>query len=43
MTSTPHASATSTTPDATRLVAKFVACCDDPHWLSMVVAGTPTG
>ena len=32
MTSTPQATATSTTPEPTRLVARLVACCDEPHW-----------
>ena len=39
MTSTPQATATSTTPEPTRLVAKLVACWDEPHWLSTVVRG----
>ena len=43
MTSTPHATATSTTPEPTRLVARLVACCDEPHWLSTVVAGADIG
>ena len=41
--STPHATATSTTPLATRLVAKLVACCDEPHWVSTVVAAVSRG
>ncbi len=40
ITSTPQASATSTTSAPTRLVATLVACWDDPHWVSTVVAGT---
>ena len=43
MTSTPQAMATSTTPAATRLVARLVACCDDPHWVSTVVAAVVSG
>ena len=39
MTSTPQARATSTTPEPTRPVATFVACWDDPHWVSTVVGG----
>ena len=40
MISTPQARATSTTPPATRRVARLVACCDEPHWVSTVVAAT---
>ena len=40
MTSTPQATATSTTPAPTRPVARLVACCDEPHWVSTVVAAT---
>src|SRR5260370_38270305 len=43
MTSTPHEIAASTTPDATRLAAKLVACWLDPHWLSTVVPATLIG
>src|SRR4051812_42934556 len=43
MSSTPHATATSTTPDATRLVAMLVACWDEPHWPSTVVAAAERG
>ena len=43
MTSTPQATATSTTPEPTRLVARLVACWDEPHWLSTVVAATEMG
>ena len=39
----PHDSATSTTPDPTIDAARLVACCDDPHWLSTVVAATSSG
>jgi hypothetical protein len=35
--STPHAMATSTTPDATNAAARLVACCDEPHCASTVV------
>ncbi len=41
--STPHATATSTTPPATSAVARFVACCEEPHWVSTVVAATDMG
>src|SRR5829696_1363161 len=43
ISSTPHATATSTTPEATRLVATFVACWDDPHWVSTVVTAVVWG
>src|SRR5690242_232259 len=43
ISSTPHATATSTTPAPTRLVARLVACCDEPHWLSTVVAAAEIG
>ena len=43
MDSTPQAIATSTTPPATRAVARLVACWDDPHWVSTVVAATDIG
>ena len=43
MTSTPQATATSTTPEATRLVARLVACWEEPHWVSTVVAATCSG
>jgi hypothetical protein len=43
ITSTPQATATSTTPDATSEVAKLVACWEDPHWLSTVVAAAEMG
>src|SRR6478672_10748993 len=41
--STPHAMATLTTPAATSDAARLVACCDDPHWVSTVVAGVLSG
>ena len=41
--STPQAMATSTTPPATRAVARLVACWDEPHWVSTVVAATSRG
>ena len=43
ITSTPHPTATSTTPEPTSDAAKFVACCDDPHCVSTVVVGTDSG
>ena len=43
MSSTPHAIALSTTPDATSEYARLVACCDDPHCASTVVAATSIG
>src|SRR4029450_5799562 len=43
ISSTPQAIATSTTPEPTRLVAMFVACCDAPHWVSTVVAAVVSG
>ena len=43
MSSTPQAMATSTTPEPTRLVARLVACCDEPHWVSTVVAAVVSG
>ena len=41
--STPHESATSTTPAATSAAARFVACWDDPHCESTVVPATLMG
>src|SRR5437763_4307148 len=41
--STPHASTVSTAPDEIRPAARLVACWDDPHWLSTVVAATVSG
>ena len=43
MDSTPQATATSTTPPATRAVARLVACWDEPHCVSTVVAATSMG
>src|ERR687897_1410033 len=43
ITSTPQATATSTAPEPTSEAARLVACCDDPHWLSTVVAATDRG
>jgi hypothetical protein len=43
MTSTPQATATSTTPPADQAVARLVACWDEPHWVSTVVAATDWG
>ena len=43
MISTPQASATSTVPDPTSELATFVACCDEPHCVSTVVAATDSG
>ena len=40
MASTPQATPTSMASAATRLFTKWLACCDDPHWQSMVVAAT---
>src|SRR5205823_6519364 len=41
--STPHVSTTSAAPDATSPAPRLVACWDDPHWLSTVVAATVIG
>jgi hypothetical protein len=41
--STPQAMATSVTPDPTSAVARFVACCDEPHCVSTVVAAVERG
>ena len=41
--STPQATATSTTPPATNAVARLVACWDEPHCVSTVVAATVIG
>ena len=43
MCSTPPPMATSCTPVATSADAKFTACCADPHWRSIVVAGVSIG
>ena len=40
MASTPHPMAASTAPAAIRLFTKWLACCDEPHWQSTVVAAT---
>ncbi len=41
--STPHPSATSTTPEPTSEMARLVACWLEPHCVSIVVAGTESG
>src|SRR5205809_309809 len=41
--STPPAIARSSCPDTTAAAAEWTACCDEPHWLSMVTAGTSHG
>ena len=43
MLSTPAAIVMSHTPDWMRFAAKWIACCDEPHCRSTVVAGTSTG
>src|SRR5438270_683765 len=43
MLSTPHATATSTAPEAIRLAARLAACWLDPHWVSTVVAAVVSG
>ena len=43
ISSTPHATATSTTPEAISEVAKLVACWLEPHWVSTVVAAVSSG
>ncbi len=43
MASTPQATATSTTPEATSAVATPVACWEEPHWVSTVVAAVSRG
>ena len=43
MCSTPPASTTSWTPLAISAAAKLTACCADPHWRSIVVAGVSIG
>ncbi len=40
MASTPQPMAVSTAPAAMRLLTKWLACCDEPHWQSTVVAAT---
>src|SRR4051812_24882192 len=41
--STPQASTVSTAPEEMSPAARLVACCDEPHWLSTVVAATVSG
>src|SRR5665213_3854198 len=43
MLSTPPAITTSIAPDITACAAKCSACCEEPHWRSIVVAGTLSG
>ena len=43
MCSTPPPIATSWTPAAMSAAAKFTACCAEPHWRSIVVAGVSIG
>ena len=43
MLSTPAAMTTSWVPDITACAAKWSACCELPHWRSMVTAGTLSG
>ena len=43
ITSTPQATAASTTPEPTSAMARLVACWLEPHWVSTVVAGTESG
>src|SRR5690349_4974844 len=43
ITSTPPARAESTAPLPTSAVARLVACCDEPHWVSIVVLATVRG
>ena len=43
MLSTPAAMTTSCVPDITACAAKWSACCELPHWRSMVTAGTLSG
>ena len=38
--STPQPIAVSTAPAAMRLFTKWLACCEEPHWQSTVVAAT---
>ncbi|MCY1351103.1 hypothetical protein D9M69_373590 [compost metagenome] len=40
MVCTPPATTTSWVPLITAWAAKCTACCDEPHWRSMVVPGT---
>jgi hypothetical protein len=41
--STPAAMTTSWVPLITAWAANWTACCDEPHWRSMVTAGTEVG
>ena len=43
MLSTPAAMTQSIVPHITACAAKCSACCDEPHWRSMVVPGTLSG
>ena len=43
MDSTPPAMTTSCVPDMTACAAKWIACCELPHWRSTVVPGTVVG
>ena len=43
MLSTPAAITTSCVPDITAWAANWIACCEEPHWRSMVTAGTLCG
>ena len=40
---TPPATTRSAVPLMTACAAKCTACCDEPHWRSMVVPGTSSG
>ncbi len=40
MASTPQAMPTSMAPAAIRLLTMLLACWEDPHWQSIVVAAT---
>jgi hypothetical protein len=40
---TPPATMTSLVPLITAWAAKWMACCDEPHWRSMVTPGTSSG
>ena len=43
MLSTPPAITTSWVPDSTAWAANWIACWEEPHWRSMVTAGTLCG
>src|SRR3546814_4469539 len=43
MLSIPLASTMSCVPDITACAANIIACCDDPHWRSIVTAGIESG